>query len=253
MIPDIERVCDLLDEYHRLGAAEVDDRRYAVFLRSDDAPTRYDGNHVRRLRLKDADAVQGLLAEMDRHYAHLHYRSLRIDPLTTPPAVEARLLLDGWTCNAEVVLGTDGPPAGRRADVEIASVEDEDGWTALTELIRADHGQDETLPEVMAMHRRRCPPFTFYIARWDGRPVGYFSQRTRDGLGYLEHLFVLPEYRLRGVATALVHHTAARARDAGADYIFLPAAAEDTPKEMYARMGFRPLLVFRNYLKRLDD
>ena len=73
-------------------------------------------------------------------------------------------------------------------------------------------------------------------------------ERTREGLGYLENLFVLPEHRLKGVATALVQHCAAAARSKGAGLVFLPAAAEDTPKQMYARMGFQPLFHLRNYL-----
>ena len=41
------------------------------------------------------------------------------------------------------------------------------------------------------------------------------------------------------------------ARARGAATVFLPTAPHDTPKQMYARMGFQPVYVFRNYLKRL--
>ncbi|HEX9565249.1 MAG TPA: GNAT family N-acetyltransferase, partial [Gemmatimonadaceae bacterium] len=64
-------------------------------------------------------------------------------------------------------------------------------------------------------------------------------------------LFVHPEHRNRGIATALVHHTAAMARAAGASTVFLPAFAGDTPKEMYRRMGFEPVYAFSSYLKQL--
>jgi spore maturation protein CgeE len=97
--------------------------------------------------------------------------------------------------------------------------------------------------------QRRGDAFTWYVAFDNARPVGHFSQRTRDGLGYLESLFVDPEYRMRGIGTALTHHTAAAARAEGARVVFLPAAAADTPKEMYRRMGFEPVYAFRNYRK----
>ena len=48
------------------------------------------------------------------------------------------------------------------------------------------------------------------------KAVGHFSQRTKDGLAYLESLFVDPAYRLRGIATALVYHATAEAWAAGA-------------------------------------
>jgi GNAT superfamily N-acetyltransferase len=84
-----------------------------------------------------------------------------------------------------------------------------------------------------------------------GRAVGHFSERTKDGVGYLEDLMVLPEHRMKGIATALVHRCAESARAKGAGLVFLPADASDTPKDMYRRMGFEPIYVFRNYVKTL--
>jgi predicted GNAT family acetyltransferase len=51
------------------------------------------------------------------------------------------------------------------------------------------------------------------------------------------------------VATALVAHCAAQARARGAGVCFLSARADDTPKEMYARMGFRAIGVTRTLLR----
>jgi GNAT superfamily N-acetyltransferase len=116
----------------------------------------------------------------------------------------------------------------------------------------ADEGNNDGGTETFALARRRGEAFTWHLAYVDSRPVGHFSERTRDGVGYLEDLMVLPEHRLKGIATALVQRCAESAWSKGAGLLCLPADAADTPKLMYARMGFEPIYVFRNYFKRLE-
>ncbi len=148
-------------------------------------------------------------------------------------------------------MATAGPIAGKRAAVEIRPIVDESGWRDLEGLIEADDGNNDGGVETFRLARRRGDAFTWYLAYVDGRPAGHFSERTRDAIGYLEDLMVLPQYRLRGIATALVQRCALSARSKGAAIVFLPADANDTPKDMYLRMGFEPVYVFRNYLKLL--
>jgi hypothetical protein len=56
----------------------------------------------------------------------------------------------------------------------------------------------------------------------------------------------------RGLATALIHPCVADARSKGAGPVVIAADPTDTPKHMYAAMGFRPVAVYSHYLKRLD-
>jgi predicted GNAT family acetyltransferase len=72
-----------------------------------------------------------------------------------------------------------------------------------------------------------------------------------DGVGQVEDLYVEPEVRHRGLATALIHRAVADCRARGAGPVLIVADASDTPKAMYAAMGFRPLAVERKYLLRL--
>jgi GNAT superfamily N-acetyltransferase len=247
------RIQAMLDEFHLL-AADVTERLGACFLRNDATPTRYDGNHVRRIRLDSSARVDDLIAELDHFYAHQAFRAVRVDPWTSP-GVEARLLADGYGASGigvEIVMATEGEVGGTAAAVEILPIEDDWGWAALRELMIADQGNDSGGEETFTLASRRGNAFTWYLAIVEGRAVGHFSERTRDGIGYLEDLMVLPEYRMRGIATALVHRCAESARSKGAELIFLPADANDTPKDMYRRMGFEPIYVFRNYVKLLD-
>jgi GNAT superfamily N-acetyltransferase len=244
----LARIQDLLDEFHFL-AADTTRRMGASFLRNDATPTRYDGNHVRRIRLDSGVTVDDFFDEIERFYADQDFRAVRIDPWSTPAAVEARLLQEGYTVSIEIVMATEGPIGGRPASVDIRLLEGEAGWGDLERLMAADEGNNDGGVETYRLARRRGDAFAWYLAYVDGEPVGHFSERTRDGIGYLEDLMVLPKYRLRGIATALVQRCAESARADGARIVFLPADAIDTPKLMYARMGFEPVYVFRNYVK----
>jgi GNAT superfamily N-acetyltransferase len=245
----ITRIQDLIDEYHFL-AADVTEKLGASFLRSDRATSDSSANSVRRIRLQAEGNVDALFAELDRFYAHLPFRAVRTDPFTTPGSIEARLLLEGYSCHSEIIMAAEGTLSGKPGCADIETIRDDDGWAALKRLKAEDVGS--TANESVALDRRRGEVFTWYLASVDGRFVGHLSQRTKDELGYLEDLFVSPEFRLRGIATALLHHAAEAARNEGARIIFLPCSAEDTPKTMYFRIGFRPIYTFRNYLKRVD-
>src|SRR5882672_2569888 len=68
-------------------------------------------------------------------------------------------------------------------------------------------------------------------------------------LDHVEDLFTRADFRGRGIGTALISACVADARARGAGPILIGARPTDTPKHMYAALGFRPLCVQRNYLK----
>lgn len=73
-------------------------------------------------------------------------------------------------------------------------------------------------------------------------PAGAVVARTdlylRDGVAQVEEVITDPAHRGRGLASLLVLTAVARAREAGADLVFLHAEAEDWPQHLYRRLGF---------------
>ncbi|HEU5196137.1 MAG TPA: GNAT family N-acetyltransferase [Methylomirabilota bacterium] len=67
----------------------------------------------------------------------------------------------------------------------------------------------------------------------------------------MEDLYVQPAARGRGIAAALLHHGIADCRRHGAKAIVIVADADDTPRTAYARMGFAPVAIKREYVRRL--
>ncbi len=60
------------------------------------------------------------------------------------------------------------------------------------------------------------------------------------GVAQIESVMTLPTHRGRGLASAVVLHAIARARDAGRRLVFLQAE-EDGPTALYERLGFDPI------------
>ena len=75
----------------------------------------------------------------------------------------------------------------------------------------------------------------------DGRPVSVCELYTRDNVAQIEDVGTLEAYRNLGLARAVVLHAVTAARAAGCDLVFLEADADDWPRELYGRLGFRPI------------
>jgi predicted GNAT family acetyltransferase len=107
---------------------------------------------------------------------------------------------------------------------------------------------------MLGTHRAKQPPVQYWLAYLKGRPVAYFnSWQGVEGVGQVEDLFTHPDSRHQSLATALIHHCVADCRRKGAGPVVIVADPADTPKQIYAALGFRPVTVYSHYFKKLTD
>ena len=93
------------------------------------------------------------------------------------------------------------------------------------------------------------PAGRLWLARVDGRDGAHLSSWPgENGVGKHEDLLTHPALGNRGVALAVIHHGVWDARERGAGPVVIGARPEDTPKRLYARLGFRPFCVCRSWL-----
>jgi ribosomal protein S18 acetylase RimI-like enzyme len=80
-----------------------------------------------------------------------------------------------------------------------------------------------------------------FVADEDGDVVGFALARRKEGThGVLTDLYVRPDARMRGVATALTHAAADALREAGATYVTLSVGVGNSgARAVYASWGFR--------------
>jgi GNAT superfamily N-acetyltransferase len=235
----------------------------AKFVRNRETPNIYDSNHVTRVRARTPAGIDELLAAIDREFAFTQHRRFDVD-YRTPPEFTARLALEGgYTRDDGLIMLLEGElQGGKPQPCDIRPLLTGADWDAYWELMLMnwhEHheregrvGKEEIARQMWQSHRLRQPPVQYWLAYEGERAVGFFNSWAGiDGVGQVEDLFVHPEYRKRGIATALLHHCVADARARGAGPIVIAADPTDTPKQIYARMGWRPVAVLSKMQKLL--
>jgi GNAT superfamily N-acetyltransferase len=179
-------------------------------------------------------------AERAQAAAGLEHRRLVIDD-RLGREVEADLQARGWTMERLLVMPFCG--GGRDVDTsavaEVAAAEVEPAWAMG---IRSEGRDEETVRQLVAAQhlRRLAVDVTYFAARVDGGIASYCELFSDGATAQIESVMTLPEFRGRGLATAVVSAALAKARDANT-LTFLVADDEDWPKDLYAKLGFAPV------------
>lgn len=105
------------------------------------------------------------------------------------------------------------------------------------------YGEDFTVRN----NRRLREKLTYLGAYRADKLVGSCYVYAVDGYVCMDSLLVDEAFRHQYVATTLMKHIAEKARERG-DILYLHADPEDTPKEMYVKMGFRVVDKVYEYL-----
>ncbi len=235
----------------------------ATWVRDRDFPSIYDANHVSRILVSDNAQLEGILARADVEFAHCGHRRFHVDFRTTP-AVTAQLALDGYARDDTLLMVLEGKLAGAPRDHEVRPVRTDEDWEAYAGLKAADWEEHrQRLPDpkpgpdigeaFVQIYRRKAARLQYYIAYVEGKAAAFFSACPGgNGIGQVEDLFTLPEFRHLGLATALMHRCVRDCRERGARYVAIACDPTDTPKQMYRAMGFAPVALASHYLKRLS-
>lgn len=98
--------------------------------------------------------------------------------------------------------------------------------------------------------------FEAYVAEdegeWTGTAATVFYRQPPNprnasgGMAHVLNVYVRPEARRAGVATALIRHACARAHERGAGVVDL--VASDAGRPVYERLGFEPVASMRLHL-----
>ncbi len=257
----IAKAIDVNSEQCALGNERLP-QAHALFVRNRETPSIYDANHVTSIQARMPAEIEELLAAADREYDGYGHRRFDVD-YRTPPEFIARLLLDGGYERTDAIISLlEGDLNGKAKPCDIRRMSGDADWQEYWELQLADWREhqkriggtagDDIARNMWAAKKRKQPPVQYWMAYDGEKPVAYMnSWEGTAGVGQVEDLFTDPAYRNRGVATALIHHCVAECRKNGAGPVVIVADPTDTPKNIYFRMGFRPVAIQSKYLKRL--
>ena len=234
----------------------------SVLVFNRDIPDIYDANHVDSIRASMAAEIEELFATVEHQYGHARHRRYDTD-FRTPPEFVARLLMHGGYVREDtLVMVLAGDLNSSAAPLDIRPVQSASDWESYWELMWIDwmEGQqkqgrvarEDIARQMWHARRLKQPPVRYWLAYVGERPVAYFASWAGvGGVGQVEDLFTHPDFRLRGIARSLIFHCVGASRDDGAGPIVIAADPADTPKNIYHGLGFHPVAVASQYLKRL--
>lgn len=144
--------------------------------------------------------------------------------------------IEAWKCNPDVIIH-DSASSDVLADLLQIDIE----------TFASDYGEDFIRRRDARYVKKamETPGFHYYVAYLDGKVAGSCYACAIDGYVVMDALVVREAFRKRYVATTLMKYIASQFKEE----MFLHADADDTPKEMYRKMGFETVDELYEYLK----
>jgi ribosomal protein S18 acetylase RimI-like enzyme len=231
----IEAVCDVAEPWE-----------HGTVYRASRYPSYYDFNVVWVAGDPEISAEE-LVAAADQGLAGLEHR--RLDFELAEAAERVRVELEGahWEATRLVWMRHEAPmPPGPELEVEEAD------YDAVLQLRHAWHQED--FPDLDSrdyLANAREVAMTRdvqVIATRDGQDLVGFAQLERAEQGAeISQVYVRPEHRGSGRGTAITRAAIEAAGDV--DDLWIVADDEDRPKQLYARLGFRPVWTSAEFLR----
>ncbi len=199
---------------------------------------------VNQIRVALPLGFESLIELAEEQLATMRYVHIVSENQETGPDVEEAFRAAGWKTEREVWMVLAAEP-DRATDTSIVVDADED---EVAELMRRWYAEDEldagALDQLVEFSRREarvCADRLLGVRSSDGQLVAVGKLRSDGRTAQVEDVYTAPAARGRGFGRAVVSRAVELARDGEHDLIFISADDNDWPKQLYARIGFRPL------------
>jgi GNAT superfamily N-acetyltransferase len=185
---------------------------------------------------------EALVELTDRELAGLPYLHIAVAHQDSGPGLEQAFRAAGWDVERVVIMILSAEP-DREVDTS-AVIEASSG--EVLELMTRWHGEGRELgaaelaqlTEYSRREAEACGDRLLGVRSSDGQLVAITKLRASGSIAQVEDVYTVPEARGRGSARALVTRAVELARH---ELIFIEADDLDWPKQLYARVGFRPV------------
>ena len=212
----------------------------------------HDLNFLRAEQPSDASAEE-LSAEAERVQgaAGIGHRRVNVRSEEQRARLEPEFVRLGWEPQ-RFMLMVQQREADKPADHEVREVDEPALRPLWAEAIRNEpHGKDEILVQQILEHLRalsKAMPTRLFAAEANGKLVAHTALYSEDGVGQVENVLTLPDYRGRGLARSLVLRAVAESHAAGNDLTFLVADTNDWPQQLYEKLSFETVGRYARFL-----
>jgi len=200
-------------------------------------------------------ALTPALRKASAPYEHIEFW----DTSETGPALE-ELRTIGERPDPDVVMVLERlvpPGAGGRVQIREVTRPDLSFWSWYRESLR-EFGSAQSEELLDQMTARTADVFLpagmrFYVGLLGGARAGYASLLSLGGVGYLDNVVTMPEFRRRGVATATVTAAARASLASGDRTVFLLAERDGEPQHLYERLGFQARTPIESFTRQVAE
>lgn len=253
---DLARIADLWEENQeclkqQLGQSDSQQFGARWVLMPDSPFPRF--NHVSRIRLPST-AVDDLVAAGRAFFREqgIPMCCFMVTPATRPSELGARLYRMGFTSETNPVMVWNGTPVvSENPFVRVEAVPAAQQGLVF-ELIRRVFFPNATEQTLVTGRRGVTISYeigaTNYVAYWGNRPAGAGMLFCHKGMGGIYNMCTLPEFRGRGIATAILAAILRDAPAAGCTHVGLTPTTMGRP--LYERLGFREVYQERYFVER---
>jgi len=218
---------------------------HGSIVRATRYPHYFDLNVV-RVEEDPAMTAAELIEVADASLGDLEHRKLEFDVVEVADALRPEFARRGWKAERLLTMLHAGPmPEGPVPGVE------EVEYDAVQELREVWHREDFPGVDPRDYHRQArevalaCGVRSFALVQ-GGSAVGFTEVEQRGAAAEIISVYVHPDHRGQGLGTALTRATIGQSADAGD--LWIVADDEGRPKELYARLGFRPVWRWMEFL-----
>jgi ribosomal protein S18 acetylase RimI-like enzyme len=219
-------------EAHALGLLLFDDARPRVWV--------HNQLHV----TGPAGDVDDLIRVLDERYGHLNHRRVVIEDEAAGMRLAGGFGARGWQVDTTVYMAL-RQPRDRDPDallaVEVSAQEQRaiERVTLGEEAFAREDEVREMLIDARVARQAVVDECRFVAGVIDGRHVGSTTLYVVGDIAQVEDVATLKAFRRRGVARAMVSLAVDLAGGAGLTWI--AADDNDWPKDLYFKLGFRPM------------
>jgi GNAT superfamily N-acetyltransferase len=250
----MEDVCRQIEEhmhsFHRL-AGDVEDIGDSLLFSNRSLPSA-TYNHATRVTAADSEADK-LIADVIQYYQSMRFKPcFMLYPTTRPIAFVDSLLKAGFDLIDEedaMIFRGNKENVKLNSDVEVTAI-DERLIGIWTEVLMKGYGvPDNFRGAIQDMFTKvsHDKGSRAYLAYFQGKPAGSCLFYSFDDVGTIYTVATAPEYRKKGVATALVNKAIADSLDIGGKMLYLLAGRGSDAEKLYVKLGFEAVFSRRQY------
>ena len=235
-------------------AAEIEKTPFGWFLTGADLPDYRDANRAMRLRDDGRGAEAVAQAVISYYRSHGLPPVADIDEVAEAQGIGAALRRRGVTPAIGATLLMRYAPSEQNAEaisptpntqhlIPITVIPNETGAgeaAAWIETAIESFGEGDAFWNGVLEREARYLPCRLYLAEWDGQNAGACDLFESDGWARIDNVGTRPEFRRRGVASALVYRAIADSQANGNRLLYLFTEAGGDGERLYRKLGFVP-------------